>query len=167
MRHAGRMMTSSLTTLTQFRTSVYRSFGRRRDALFELLESLVTARPVPSPVHLSLEPTHRRAVVGGACMRPWFGARCAPRNSHGCWPASPWCRGSRSTRWIPAAGPAAMPRPAPIVASTTIRLATPRGNRSWRAGPTNGWPNWASPVLLQEGLDGSDRRAPGASHGER
>lgn len=54
------MMTNSLTTLTQFRTAVYRSFGRRRDALFELLDSLLTAGPVPSPVHLSLAPTHRR-----------------------------------------------------------------------------------------------------------
>jgi hypothetical protein len=54
------MMTSTLTLLTQFRAAVYAAFDRRRDALFELLDTLLTAQSVPSPVHLSLEPTHRR-----------------------------------------------------------------------------------------------------------
>ena len=54
------MMTTTLTSLTQFRAAVYAAFDRRRDALFELLDSLLTAGPVASPVHLSLEPVHRR-----------------------------------------------------------------------------------------------------------
>ena len=55
------MTTTSLTTLVQFRAAVSRALGRRRDALFELMDSLLTAGPVASPVHLSLEPPHRGA----------------------------------------------------------------------------------------------------------
>ncbi len=43
-----------------FRDSFYRCFGRRADALFELTDALLTAGTVPSPVHLSLAPVHRR-----------------------------------------------------------------------------------------------------------
>lgn len=77
MRHHGRMTTSALSVLAQFRAAVYTAFGRRRDALFELLESLLTASVVPSPVHLSLEPVHRRgwgslyaALARGRVHRP-------------------------------------------------------------------------------------------------
>ena len=70
----------------QSRTSVYRCFGRRRDAPFELLDSLVAAGPVPAPVHLSLEPTHRRgwgslyaALARGSASTPALEARLATR----------------------------------------------------------------------------------------
>ena len=46
--------------LRAFRDSFYGCFGRRADALFELTEALLTAGLVPSPVHLSLAPLHRR-----------------------------------------------------------------------------------------------------------
>jgi DDE superfamily endonuclease len=46
--------------LRAFREAVYGAFGARRDALFELLDALLTAGAVPSPVHLSLVPAHRR-----------------------------------------------------------------------------------------------------------
>jgi len=49
-----------LGTLAAFRVAVYAAFGARRDALFELLDALLTASAVPSPVHLSLVPVHRR-----------------------------------------------------------------------------------------------------------
>jgi hypothetical protein len=50
-----------LDTLRTFRHSLYRCFDRRADALFELGDALLTAAQVaPSPVHLSLEPAHRR-----------------------------------------------------------------------------------------------------------
>src|SRR5215207_10726454 len=49
-----------LDTLRAFRQEVYQAFGARRDALFDLLDALLTAGPVPSPVHLSLAPAHRR-----------------------------------------------------------------------------------------------------------
>ena len=44
-----------------FRHSLRRCFDRRADALFELSDAILTvASAVPSPVHLSLEPPHRR-----------------------------------------------------------------------------------------------------------
>ena len=50
----------ALDALHTFRESLYRCFERRADALFELTDAILTAGVVPSPVHLSLEPTHRR-----------------------------------------------------------------------------------------------------------
>ena len=47
-------------TLRRFRAGVYRSFGARRDALFELLDAATVAGLVPSLVHLSLTAVHRR-----------------------------------------------------------------------------------------------------------
>jgi hypothetical protein len=50
-----------LNDLRTFRDSLYRCFERRADALFELTDALLTAAgTVPSPVHLSLVPAHRR-----------------------------------------------------------------------------------------------------------
>jgi hypothetical protein len=47
--------------LFAFRSRLHRCFGRRTDALFELCDALLTAGSVPSPVHLSLVPVHRRS----------------------------------------------------------------------------------------------------------
>ena len=49
-----------VAALATFRDAVYAAFGARRDALFELLDALLTGGAVPSPVHLSLAPVHRR-----------------------------------------------------------------------------------------------------------
>jgi hypothetical protein len=49
-----------LTVLRTFRAAAYGCFTRRQDALFELADALLTAGPVLSPVHLSLEAAHRR-----------------------------------------------------------------------------------------------------------
>jgi hypothetical protein len=50
-----------LNDLHTVRDSLYRCFERRADALFELADALLTAAgTVPSPVHLSLVPAHRR-----------------------------------------------------------------------------------------------------------
>src|SRR5919109_1757540 len=46
--------------LVGVRAAAYAAFGARRDALFEVLDALLTAGAVPSPVHLSLAPVHRR-----------------------------------------------------------------------------------------------------------
>jgi len=46
--------------LRAFRNSFYGYLGRRADALFELTDALLSAGSVPSPVHLSLAPVHRR-----------------------------------------------------------------------------------------------------------
>lgn len=49
-----------LDPLHAFRGSLYRCFNQRADALFDLTDALLTAGTVPSPVHLSLAPAHRR-----------------------------------------------------------------------------------------------------------
>jgi hypothetical protein len=46
--------------LYAFRYWLYECFYRRADALFELTDALLTADAVPSPVHLSLQASHRR-----------------------------------------------------------------------------------------------------------
>jgi hypothetical protein len=47
--------------LRAFRRSFYECFCRRRDALFELTDAILTADgAIPSPAHLSLQSSHRR-----------------------------------------------------------------------------------------------------------
>ena len=50
----------AFTTLQTFRQALYDCFERRADALMELTDALLTAGPVLSPAHLSLEAVHRR-----------------------------------------------------------------------------------------------------------
>lgn len=52
--------TDAVTHLRAFRADLYACFGHRADALFELCDAALAAGPVPSPAHLSLEPSHRR-----------------------------------------------------------------------------------------------------------
>ena len=54
------MDSSAFDTLRPFRNSFYERLHRRADALFELTDAILTADVFPSPVHLSLEPSHRR-----------------------------------------------------------------------------------------------------------
>jgi hypothetical protein len=54
------MDSSALDTFRAFRSSLYDCLHCRADALFELTDALLTAEAVPSPVHLSLQPSHRR-----------------------------------------------------------------------------------------------------------
>jgi hypothetical protein len=63
-----------LDPLRSFRGSLYRCFDRRADALFELTDALLTAGTVPSPVHLSLAPAHRRGwgSLYAALSRGWI-----------------------------------------------------------------------------------------------
>ena len=51
---------SALDTFRAFRSSFYDCLHHRADALFELTDAMLTAQAVPSPVHLSLQPSHRR-----------------------------------------------------------------------------------------------------------
>ena len=51
---------AALTALQTFRADLYTCFTRRAAALFELADALLTAGPVLSPAHLSLEAVHRR-----------------------------------------------------------------------------------------------------------
>src|SRR3712207_9279682 len=54
------LITTGLQRLQRFRGGLYRCLGRRRDALFELVNALLAAEAMPSLPHLSLLPTHRR-----------------------------------------------------------------------------------------------------------
>jgi hypothetical protein len=54
------MEPSALDTFRAFRNSLYNCLHRRADALFELTDAILTADAFPSPVHLSLQPSHRR-----------------------------------------------------------------------------------------------------------
>ncbi|MGD9891547.1 MAG: transposase [Dehalococcoidia bacterium] len=49
-----------LAPLRAVRADAYTCLGRRRAALFELSDALLSGGPTLSPVHLSLEPVHRR-----------------------------------------------------------------------------------------------------------
>jgi hypothetical protein len=50
----------ALHAFRSFRDSFYECLDRRADALFDLTDALLTAEVVPSPVHLSLQASHRR-----------------------------------------------------------------------------------------------------------
>ncbi len=52
-----------LTALQGFRERLHGAMRRRQDALFDLTDAILTAGPVPSPVHLSLVTAHRRGWV--------------------------------------------------------------------------------------------------------
>jgi hypothetical protein len=54
------MEPTPVTDLQTFRQHYYNCLTRRADALFELTDALLTSGPVPAPVHLSLQPLHRR-----------------------------------------------------------------------------------------------------------
>jgi len=66
----------ALHTLDAFRHSFYDCLHRRGDALFELTDALLSADGVPSPVHLSLEASHRRGwgSLYAALDRGWIDA---------------------------------------------------------------------------------------------
>ena len=66
------LITAGLQQLQNFRGGLYRCLGRRRDALFELVDALLAAEAVPSLPHLSLVPVHRRG-VGKDCTGPAAG----------------------------------------------------------------------------------------------
>jgi hypothetical protein len=58
--HDGRIMEPP-DAIDAFRRSLYECFNRRGDALFELTDAMLTADgAAPSPVHLSLQASHRR-----------------------------------------------------------------------------------------------------------
>jgi hypothetical protein len=46
--------------LRAFRAALYTCFTRRAAALFDLIDALLTVAAIPSPVHLSATPLHRR-----------------------------------------------------------------------------------------------------------
>jgi hypothetical protein len=74
--------------LRTFRCSFYECFHRRRDALFELADAILTADgTAPSPAHLSLQVAHRRG-WGSLYAALWRGRidEEAPRKLLACYP---------------------------------------------------------------------------------
>jgi hypothetical protein len=55
-----RLPAAGLLRLRGFREEAFGCLGRRRDALFELVDGLLAAESMPSLPHLSLLPVHRR-----------------------------------------------------------------------------------------------------------
>ena len=49
-----------MKSLYAFRSALHTCFSKRADALFELTDAAITGGSQPSPVHLSLQPQHRR-----------------------------------------------------------------------------------------------------------
>src|SRR5215208_7613206 len=126
--------------LRAFRRSFYECFHRRKDALFELADAILSADgAAPSPAHLRA--CRRRIVAVGAASTPRSGADgSTPKPCGSSWPAirSPAPKGSPpSTPWTRACGLGAMRKPAPSAATTIILLATPQASPSWRVGPTS------------------------------
>src|SRR5437868_803340 len=72
-----------LDTLLGFRAAVYAAVGRRADARFEILDALTGAGAGAAPIHLRLEPVHRRG--WGAATRRWRTARSQTRRWRPCW----------------------------------------------------------------------------------
>ena len=68
---------SAHTTLRACRAARYACVTRRADALFDLADALLTAEAVPSPVHLTLAPAHRRGWDSLYACPGWL-ARLAP-----------------------------------------------------------------------------------------
>ncbi|MGR7025567.1 transposase [Geodermatophilus sp. URMC 62] len=54
------LISAGLQQLQRFRGELHRYLGRRRDALFGLVDALLAAESMPSLPHLSLVPAHRR-----------------------------------------------------------------------------------------------------------
>jgi hypothetical protein len=54
------METTALERLRAFRQAIYTTLGCRRDALFEILDALLTSPVIEHPVHLSLAPGFQR-----------------------------------------------------------------------------------------------------------
>lgn len=53
-------MTTPVSPLAHFRAELYQTFGRRRDALFDLLDAVLTGERVTSLVRVSLAPAYAR-----------------------------------------------------------------------------------------------------------
>src|SRR5215213_314256 len=118
--------------LRAFRSSLYECFHRRRDALFELADAILSADgSAPSPAHLSLQVPHR--LGWGSLYAALDRGRIDEQVLRELLPAIRWPapKGSLpSTPWTRACGLGVMRKPVPSVATTTILLATPPGSPS-------------------------------------
>jgi hypothetical protein len=124
--------------LHSFRHSLYdQCLHPRGDALFELTDAILTAdAAVPSPVHLSLQVSHRRGwgSLYAALARGRIDAE-ALRRLLACYALA----GSRTSVYaVDVSGwPDATRSAAPSVVSTTTLRATLQASRSWPDGLTS------------------------------
>jgi hypothetical protein len=125
--------------LQTFRRSLYECFHRRSDALFELVDAILTADgTVPSPAHLSLQVPHRRG-WGSLYAALWRGRIDyeALRKLLAHHPLA----GAQGEPSVYAVDTSVWPRcdaeASPSAATTTILLATPPGSPSSPDGPTS------------------------------
>jgi hypothetical protein len=129
--------------LRAFRRSLYECFHRRKDALFELTDAIMSADgAAPSPAHLSLEASHRRGwgslyaalwrgrIDAEALLRkllarhPLAGAAVVGESSVYAVDVSVWPRCDAECSPL-------------LKDTTTILLATPPASPSWRVGLTS------------------------------
>jgi hypothetical protein len=128
--------------LRTFRRSFYECFHRRKDALFELADAILSADgAAPSPVHLSLEASHRRGWgslyaaldrgrIDAEALRkllarhPLTGAAVVGKPPVYAVDVSVWDRCDAECSPL-------------LKATTIILLATPPASPSWPDGPTS------------------------------
>jgi hypothetical protein len=84
-------MDTSLVDLRDYRDDFYACLYRRADALFEVADALLTAGTLPSPVHLSGEPTHRRGWGSQPASSPASSASALPLRRARARPANAGC----------------------------------------------------------------------------
>src|SRR5215216_3804662 len=136
------MPAQDLDALRAFRTVLHHCAYRRADALFELVDALVSAEAVTSWPALSLQATHRRSwgsLYDALAEGRFDVAALQALLMHHAAPDAPRVYAVDLSVW-----PAATPRLVRIVASITIRPATPPASRSWPGGPISGWLSSAS-----------------------
>jgi hypothetical protein len=133
------LITAGLQQLQRFRGELYRCLGRRRDALFELVDALLAAESMPSLPHLSLMATHRRgwgSVYAALAAGEVDADRLAELlMAHRGGDRAPVFAVDAST------GRAATPSAHRAAASTTHRPGTRPVSRSWPAGAIPGSPS--------------------------
>ena len=133
------LITAGLQQLQRFRGELYRCLGRRRDALFELVDALLAAEGMSSLPHLSLLPAPRRdwgsvyaaLAAGEVDTERLAELLVAHRDGDG----APVFAVDVST-WA-----AATPSASRAGGSTTHRPGTRPISRSWPAGATPGSPS--------------------------
>ena len=132
---------------SSFRHSLYECLHRRGEALFELTDAVLTVDgALPSPVHLSLQTSHRRG-WGSLYAALWRGRIDTE-------PSELLARHPLAASETPvyavdtSVWPHATQSVAPSAASTTILRATLQASRSWPDGPTSSSHNSTSPARV-------------------
>ena len=123
------MADGELEALRAFRAGLLVCFGRRRDALLDVLDALLTAGAAPSLPHLSLAPSHRRG---------WGSVYAALRRGH----VHAEARRALLRRQPAPAGPplyavdvSVWPRPAALAGRRLALVAAPAEPRTAGADP--------------------------------